>query len=503
MIKSSILKIGSNYVARVWSLVSVFIFIPIYIKYLGIESYAVIGFYSLLLGLVGFVDSGMSSAVLKEFSLDNGINYKYSILRKVEQRYIAICGILILLFISFSGFISRNWISSEVIPVHQLHYYIILIGVGISFQLLSSLYYGAYFGLNEQLNANLYQVIWSIAKSLLVVVFFIFVNASLEFYFWWQIICNLIYVLVLRFSVIKKLKQELEKLVIIIDKIPRHIYSFIINVSFIAILTSLNGYADKIIASSLFTLSEFGFYNIASTISQLPMYVSSPLILFIFPLIAKFYHNRNFFRLNFVIYKIYFLLIIIIFPILFTIILFNRDIMLIWSGRTLTPETVKSYGTLITLLVLGYFFSAMQLPMYYILLAANKTKFSVTVNVVQFLLGIPLLYIFAKKFGISYIGIIWLVLAISSFLAIFIYSNKIGVIKINFKKAILELIGLPLCLNILTFGLFNYLYVQFSFNFIWIIFMSFFLSVLFNIIVNNYIHGRNPFNILNLFRFPG
>jgi hypothetical protein len=41
----------------------------LYIHYLGIESYAIIGFYTLLLGIISFADAGMSSAIIKEFSL--------------------------------------------------------------------------------------------------------------------------------------------------------------------------------------------------------------------------------------------------------------------------------------------------------------------------------------------------------------------------------------------------------------------------------------------------
>lgn len=501
MVKTSIFKIASNYLARLWGLVSVFIFIPLYIKYLGIESYAIIGFYSLLLGIVGFIDSGMSSAVLKEFSLDKDRNYKYSILRKIEKKYLIICFFLILVFIVSSNFISKFWLTSEFISSPRLQYYIILIGIGIALQLISSLYYGAFFGLNEQVKANLYQIVWSITKSLIVILYFVIFEASLEIYFWWQIICNFFYLIILRFSVLKRLNDSIGQLVITINRIPKHIFSYIINVTFIAVITSLNGYADKLIASSLFTLTVFGFYNIASTISQFPMYVSSPLVLFIFPTIARLYQEKKIYRLNYLIFKIYVLLIIVSLPIIFTIISFNKDIMMIWSGKTLTSETVSSYGTLIKLLVTGYFFSAMQLPLYYILLASDKTKFSVIQSIVQFFVGIPLLYFAAKSYGITYIGVIWLLLAFLSFLSIFIYSVRAGVLIIRDRKIFIELLIVPLLINTCIYGIIYSLNFVTSVSFLIIAPLVFLLSVIINIISNNYLNSTKLLSLTNILRF--
>jgi O-antigen/teichoic acid export membrane protein len=501
MVKSNILKISSNYLARLWGIVSVFVFIPLYIKYLGVESYAVIGFYSLLLGITGFIDSGMSSAVLKEFSIENTSNYKYSILTSIEKKYIIICFILIIIFIVNSNFISNSWLTSEFISSSRLQYYIVLISIGICLQLLSSLYYGAFFGLNEQVRANMYQIIWSVSKSLLVIIYFIFFNANLEIYFWWQIICNLLYLIILRYSIIKKLEEPNGKLNIIIKKIPKHILSYIINVTFIAILTSLNGYADKLIASSLFTLSVFGFYNIASTISQFPLYVSSPLVLFVFPSIARLYHEKKIFRLNHLIFKIYVLLIIVTLPIVFTVISFNKEIMGIWTGKILDGEAANSYGTLIKFLVSGYFFTAMQLPLYYILLASDRTRFSVIQSIVQILVGVPLLYISAKFYGITYIGAVWFFLSFFSFLSIFIYSVRKNVLVIRNKRIFFQLILLPLLVNILIYGSVFSLNLIDSVGFFVLAPFIFCLSIVISVICNNYQNHTKLLSLTNILRF--
>lgn len=135
-----------------------------YIKLLGIENYAVIGLYSLLLGIISFADAGMSSAITREFSSERNVVYKYSLLRKIENLYILICLIISIVVFIFSDAIACNWLISNKITQIDLSYYIILIGIGVSIQLLSSIYFGSLFGLNEQIRANSFQILWNLIK---------------------------------------------------------------------------------------------------------------------------------------------------------------------------------------------------------------------------------------------------------------------------------------------------------------------------------------------------
>ena len=139
MKNSNIGNLISNYVSKLWSLISVFIFIPFYIKYLGVESFAVIGFYTLILGVISFADAGMSSAVIREFSSGKKAIIKYSFLILIERIYISICFFITIVIIIFSKLIANNWLKSETIPIDDLVFYIQLIGIGVPIQLLSSL----------------------------------------------------------------------------------------------------------------------------------------------------------------------------------------------------------------------------------------------------------------------------------------------------------------------------------------------------------------------------
>lgn len=498
---SNIGNLISNYGSRLWSLISVFIFIPVYIHFLGIESYAVIGFYSLLLGIISFADAGMSSAVIKEFALDNEPSYKYSVLRRVENLYLFVCFSLMALIVGFSKIIAVNWLTSENIPVNDLAYYISLIGFGITIQLLSSLYFGSLFGLNKQVKANSYQIILNILKSAGVILIMYLYNPSLEVYFLWQIICNIVYVILLRYNTIEILKKDTTELRNYLKSIPPDILKYIGGMTIIAVISSINSQADKIITSSFFSLEVFGYYNIASIISQLPVILGAPLTLFVFPLFSKFSGSNNENNLKVCFEKISFLLSIIVLPAAISLLFYTAEIMKLWTGDTINPNVFPTLLIVIKLLTTGSLFLVMQFPLYYLLLAKGKTKYTIYQGVVQILLGLPLLLLCAKYFGLISLGLPWILINLGSliYLSIIVFKKYI---KINYISFLKEFILIPFLITITIYTLLYFIYIQIQIGFYGFIILSGILSIAFCLIFSNYKNRLPLIDIKNLYNFP-
>lgn len=94
-------NIFANYGGRIWSFLSVYIFIPVYINILGIEAYGVISFYSILLGLLAFADGGLTATLSREFAGKGHKDRVYAgnLLKTFEAVYIFI--IILIIFCIF------------------------------------------------------------------------------------------------------------------------------------------------------------------------------------------------------------------------------------------------------------------------------------------------------------------------------------------------------------------------------------------------------------------
>ncbi|MDR2236527.1 MAG: polysaccharide biosynthesis C-terminal domain-containing protein [Chryseobacterium sp.] len=482
-------NILSNYGNKLWSIVSVFIFIPLYIKYLGVESFAVIGFYSLLLGIISFADSGLSSAVIKEFSSSSERNYKYSVLRLIEKYYILICiGICVVIFAT-APLIAKYWLTSETIAIDDLTYYLRLISIGIVIHLLSLLYYGALFGLNYQIEANFYQIIWNIFKSLGVVLILIVVDKTLEVFFIWQIICNLVYVIVIRFRVLFRLKDLGQKLQMVINKIPQDIIKYISGMILIAIVSALNTQADKIMTSSMLSLKIYGYYTLSSTLGQVPVMLAMPLAVSMFPIFSKLVSASETPKLKSTFEKSSFILnnLVIIAGIL--LILYMKDVLLLWTKKSIEPAYLPDVIISCKLLVIGSVFLSLQFIFYYVLLSYGKTKYTIVQGVVQLLVGMPVLYLLVWKLGVTGAGISWILINLGSFIFLFIILSRqylkfsrIGYIFNNMLIPLMISAGVSLAVYSL------------SINFMISIIISGVISLLLNVVCYNI---RNGYKVIS------
>lgn len=506
MEQSNLAKLISNYGSKLWSMISVFIFIPLYISFLGSDNYGLIGFYALLLGIISFADSGMSSAVIKEFSQELDANYKYSIFKNLERIYLIICLSISAIIFLGAEFIVNHWISSKGIAKENLIYYVRLIGIGVSSQLISSLYFGALFSLNSQVKSNLLQFAWSFSRSVLVFVLFLIFSRSIEIYFIWQIICNVLYILILRVFIIKQLRlnSDNKSLKKEFNTLPRHITSYIGGMIFIAIISAINIQTDKLVTSSMFDLGTFGFYNIASSLAQLPAIMAAPLIAFAFPLFSKFSNSTikgNQIKNLIVFNKIFYLINLVVVTITVGIFFYAKDILLLWTKNAIP---VKIFGAIVfdvKILIVGSFFLALQFPLYYLLLSKGKTRYTIYQGIVQIVLGIPLIYFFSKKFGLYGIPIPWLIINLFAFIYLFTVVQK-KYLDFATKQFYIRILFPPILITLLINFLLYFCYQEVAFNFIPFIVVSSLLSLIISIVLYNKQSNYSISSFKHLYNFP-
>ena len=79
----------ANMASKIWSMVSIYIFVPLYIKYLGEEAYGLISFFTTMQMALNLLGLGLSSTLRREFALNINGGYevnlrKYKLLRSIE-----------------------------------------------------------------------------------------------------------------------------------------------------------------------------------------------------------------------------------------------------------------------------------------------------------------------------------------------------------------------------------------------------------------------------------
>ena len=121
-------NIASNFTARVWGFVSAYLFVPLYLKFLGIEAYGLVGFYSTLLGVFTFADMGFTATLNREMARlsvrKDSVGEMRDLLRTYETIYLSVSLVLGIIIWTLGPLIGREWLHSSVEPrdiVPSLH----------------------------------------------------------------------------------------------------------------------------------------------------------------------------------------------------------------------------------------------------------------------------------------------------------------------------------------------------------------------------------------------
>ena len=186
-------NIIANIAGKVWTFVSIYLFIPLYVKILGVEAYAVIAFYATLQTFLTLADVGLTATLNREFAKATSDDaYKADLLRTFEYLYLFLAGLISCITIIFAPQITSGFLKSETIAFNDIVYYVRLMGLTISCNIFVYLYQGGMLGLQKQVAMNVLAIIFNAVKAGLVVIPLWFYR-DMSLYFYWQLGCTVLF----------------------------------------------------------------------------------------------------------------------------------------------------------------------------------------------------------------------------------------------------------------------------------------------------------------------
>lgn len=441
MAQKTFKNITANYFGRIWGFLSVYIFIPLYIKYLGIEAYGVINFYTVLITLLLFADAGLSETLGREFAR-RGEDKAYcrNLLHSIERLYLVIISCLVVAIFFFAPHIAENWLRSHSIPKEKICTCLRLMGVSIAFQFFSTLHNSGLMGLQKQVIANTIQISWSAVRSGLVIIP-LFFAPDLLIFFYWQIGSNILFFFINRYQLWRQIRletaPEFDKLIL------KNIGGFALGMMLMAVVAALNGQLDKLVVSKYLSLKQFSYYALSGTLAQMPVILISPLTLAVLPIINKITHMDSKEELKNVFHQYAFIIATLSSLSGLIIFFYAKNLAFIWTGNIDIAINIKGVAKLLTL---SSVFLAMQYMPYLLAIANGHTRTNLLLSISSIIFLLPLLYFFINTFGL--VGAACPSLILNIF--IFIVSGYLIIKKFlrgEFKTWLLKDIALPLLVN--------------------------------------------------------
>ena len=137
MIKRNLI---ANYLGQGWSAVMGIAFVPLYINYIGVEGYGLIGLFAMIQAWMAILDSGMVSALGREMAKFSGGGLDgfsiRSLLRSIEIIIIALCCVVGVSIWGASGWISQSWLQTSQLSDASVKQAVSIIGVVVGLRLI-------------------------------------------------------------------------------------------------------------------------------------------------------------------------------------------------------------------------------------------------------------------------------------------------------------------------------------------------------------------------------
>jgi len=440
-------NIIANMIARFWSMLSNFLFIPLYIRYLGFDSYSIISFTLIIAGLMAILDAGLTATLSREFARsDNQIEDKLKIYRTLETCYIIVVAAGVLLLFLLSGLISTRWINNSSINHNHIALYIKIFSFDIGFQFLFRFYMGGLLGLEKQVKANIYQIAWAIVRNGLVV-FVIMFSASLKLYFVWQSLSSVLFSVLLKIALEKDLysKYTFKIRMNIESDVLKSVWKFALGMMLITIVNSLNTQMDKLAISKLISLNDLGYYTLAISLSHGITAVASPFSKALLPRFTSMYSKGNNMEASILFQRIGILLSVIVFSLFANMLFFGEQILFVWTGDIEISSQASIY---LPLIAFSISMLALAIIPFSIAIANGYTRLNNLIGIVSIIITLPGYWIATKKFGAMGAAMVFCCVQSLTTLVYFYFINK-KFIKTHIIKTIYtRLIIRPLLVSI-------------------------------------------------------
>lgn len=403
-------NIAANFGGNVWAGLMSFVFVPVYIHFIGIEAYGLVGIFAALLALFGLLDLGLSTTLNREMARlsvqKNKAQEMRDLVRTLEIPYWAVGLLISIIVISLSPFISIRWVNVEHLSQNSVQTAIIIMGVVVAFQWPLSVYSGTLMGLQRQVLLSSVNAGMATVRGVGAVLVLWLMSSTVEAFFLWQLIVSIVHIIVAFFFSWRSLPHaagaqrfRLELFV----KIRR----FAAGMAGITILVTILMQMDKIILSRMLSLEMFGYYTLAGVVAINLTRLISPIFSAIYPRLTNLVelgHTQDMTRLY---HQGAQLVSVIVIPAALVLALFSREILLLW---TRSSETTDNTHALLSILAIGTGINALMYLPNALQLAHGWTRLAFFANLASVLLLVPLVIVLTNRYGAAGAASVWVIL---------------------------------------------------------------------------------------------
>jgi O-antigen/teichoic acid export membrane protein len=409
--KSTKINIAANFLGQGWRVLMSLAFIPVYIKYLGIEAYGLIGLFAVFQAWLGLLDVGMKPALSRDMARFSGGAVSsqsiWNLLRSIECLGLMIAFIVTIVIWLVSGWLASEWVQASKIPLLEIARAFSLMGFVAALSFIENIYSSVTTGLRHQVVQNAISGISATLRGVGAAILLKW-TPTITAFFLWQGLISIITILVFMATVYRLLPPSPIKPSFSKEALAS-VWRFAAGMTSITLLALLLTQADKILLSRLLPLDKFGYYTLAGVVAGGLTFFAAPISTALYPRFTELYTIGDNAELCQAYHHGAQLVSVLMGAAAMFIIFFSEKILLIWTND---PITTSATAPILSVLALGTLLNGLMWIPYQMQLAHGWTSLAIKINLIAVTILIPLIFIVVPKYGA--IGAAWVWVSLNS-----------------------------------------------------------------------------------------
>lgn len=438
-----------NFAGRIVIALTGILFVPVYLHFLGIEVYGVIGFFLGLQAILSLLDLGISPTLTREIARLSAFPDKAQEMRDLSRTLEILCwsvaGAMSLILLAASPLIARYWLRPERLSTETVTQALMLMSISFAFQWTSNFYSGGLIGLQQQKLYNFINSGGVVFRSAGAVVVLAFISNSVQAFLIWQMAATLSLLLTMAIAYWRSLPLAEPRSRFRRDLLAS-VWVYAAGMTGISLVALILTQTDKIILSRLLSLENFGYYTLATTLAGTAIgTISGSIGVVFFPQFSQLVALGDDGRLRSIYHRSAQVMSVFLIPVMIVTAFFSYEILLLWTRN---EKIAENTWLVLSLLAVGTGLNGlMQLP-YFMQLANGLTKLAFWLNVGAIILLIPFMIFATIRYGAVGGALTWFILNLIYVLVGMQIMHRL-LLKGELWKWYLEDVGLPLTATLL------------------------------------------------------
>lgn len=397
---SATTNVIANFVGSIWTALFTIIFVPLYLPYIGIEAYGLVGIFTGIQALTTLLDFGLSPTLNRELArlsaLENQSQTMHDLKKTLEvPNWIAAC-VIALLLAAAAPLVAAYWIQPKTLTITTITQSFIIMSISIAIQFTASFYVGGLLGLQKQLPLNIIYIICSTLRSAGAFLVVVFISPTIQAFLLWQGFVAILQLIAVAF-LLKRSLPEVQEKGSFQKELLQKVWRFAAGMTGITIVSLILTQTDKVILSRMLSLEDFGYYTLAITVAAMAVAtIVGSITNSVYPKFSRFVSLDDEVGLREFYHRSCQILSAFLIPVVVVIAAFAYQILLIWTRKEIIADNTH---LLLSVVIIGTGLNGLMWLPYHLQLAYGWTKLVFYGNLAAIVFLVPLMVVGTYKYG--------------------------------------------------------------------------------------------------------